>query len=272
MPGLLKEDMMETNILERGILLLDKPEDLTSMQCVEVTKKILKARKAGHSGTLDPKVTGLMLIAFNEATKAMPLLARLDKAYEGVMRIHGPFTEGQLSRTLKNFTGKISQTPPKRSAVVRKPRDRQVNSLEVTSIKERDVSFKISCEAGTYIRKLIHDIGEALGVGAHMESLRRTGIGPFTIEEAFTMEQLKTEGMACLIPLEQALERIGLPKAITRKASQEKLQNGLPLKTSELINPPKKASGLIGLYDTSGKLMALARLEKGQARPDRVFK
>lgn len=264
--------MQKQITLERGILLLDKPEDLTSMQCVEVAKKILKIRKAGHSGTLDPKVTGLMLIAFNEATKAMPLLSKLDKAYEGVMRIHGPFTESQLSRTFRNFTGKISQTPPKRSAVLRKPRERQVYSLEATSIKERDVSFRTTCEAGTYIRKLIHDIGEALGVGAHMESLRRTGIGPFSIEEAFTREQLKSQGTACLIPLEQALGRIGIPKAIIRKASQEKLQNGLPLKTSELINPPKQAPGLIGLYDTSGKLLALARLERGKARPDRVFK
>jgi H/ACA ribonucleoprotein complex subunit 4 len=263
---------MVTDLLTRGILLLDKPEDLTSMQCVEVAKRILKAKKAGHSGTLDPKVTGLMLVAFNEATKAMPLLSKLDKAYEGVIRIHGPFTESQLSRTFKKFTGKISQTPPKRSAVLRKPRERQVNSLEVTSIKERDVSFRTTCEAGTYIRKLIHDIGEALGVGAHMESLRRTGIGPFTIEESFTMEQLKSQGIACLFPLEQALERIGLPKAIVKPTFQEKLKNGLPLKTSELINPPKQAKGIIGLYDTKGKLLVLARLEKGQARPDRVFK
>jgi predicted rRNA pseudouridine synthase len=262
--------MKRESVLERGILLLDKPVELTSMQCVEVAKRILGARKAGHSGTLDPKVTGLMLIAFNEATKAMPVLAGLDKAYEGVMRIHGPFTRAKLSAVMKGFTGRIVQTPPRRSAVARRPRERRVISLEILSIKERDVAFRTTTEAGTYIRKLCHDIGEALGVGAHMEGLRRTGIGPFSIGEAVTMEQLKSRGAAALFPLEQALERTGLPGAVVKKASLEKLMNGVPLNLSELTRKPPK--GLLGLYDSQGRLLALARIEGGKARPERVFK
>jgi predicted rRNA pseudouridine synthase len=262
---------MEKPVLERGILLLDKPGDLTSMQCVEIAKRLLRARRAGHSGTLDPTVTGLMLIAFNEATKAMPVLAGLDKAYEGVMRMHGPFTGGQLSRALKGFTGRIAQTPPRRSAVARRPRERQVFSLEVLSISERDVSFRVSCEAGTYVRKLCHEIGEALGPGAHMASLRRTGIGPFTIGEAVTMEQFRSQGTAALFPLEQALGRTGLPRAVVRKASLENLRNGVPLDLSELETSPGKARGLIGLYGRGGSLLALARIESGKAKPDRIF-
>ncbi len=262
---------MEKSVLERGILLLDKPGDLTSMQCVEIAKRLLKTRKAGHSGTLDPSVTGLMLIAFNEATKAMPVLVGLDKTYEGVMRVHGPFTRDKLSRVLGRFTGKIMQTPPRRSAVVRRPRERRVFSLEVLSINERDVQFRVSCEAGTYIRKLCHQIGEALGVGAHMASLRRVGIGPFTIEEAVTMEQLRSQGEAALLPLEQALERTGLPRAVVRDASLDRLRNGIPLDLSELKRHPRKVQGLAGLYNTQGRLLALARIEKDKARPERLF-
>jgi predicted rRNA pseudouridine synthase len=258
-----------SKMLERGILLLDKPRDLTSMRCVEISKRLLGARKAGHSGTLDPSVTGLMLIAFNEATKAMPVLAGLDKAYEGAMRVHGPFTEGHLSRVIGRFRGRIVQTPPKRSAVARKPRERRVFSLEILSISGRDVSFRVCCEAGTYVRTLCHNIGEALGVGAHMAALRRTGIGPFSIGEAVTMEQLRGRGSACLIALERALERTGLPRAVVSKASQEALRNGIPLDISKLDGPPR--SGTVGLYDPGGRLLALAMIEGGMARPDRVF-
>lgn len=262
--------MDQANILERGILLLDKPEELTSMQCVEVSKRLLMAGKAGHSGTLDPKVTGLMLIAFNEATKAMPVLMGLEKAYEGLMRVHGAFTEDGLARIARGSTGRIVQTPPRRSAVARKPREREVFSFEIVSVEERDVRFRTSCEAGTYVRTLCHGIGEKLGVGAHMASLRRTGIGPFSIEEAVTMEQLKSRKEACLFPLEQALERTGLPRAEVRGQSIEKLRNGVPLDLSELKNVPEES--LFGIFNPDGRLLALARAESGKARPERIFK
>jgi H/ACA ribonucleoprotein complex subunit 4 len=260
---------MVESVAKRGILLLDKPLDLTSMQCVEISKRVLGAGRAGHSGTLDPGATGLMLIAFNEATKAMPVLAGLDKAYEGAMRMHGPFTRNQLSRILSRFTGRITQTPPRRSAVAKRPRKRRILSIELLSIRERDVSFRATCEAGTYMRKLCHDIGEALGAGAHMAGLRRVGIGPFTIEEAVTMEQLRSQGPACLFPLEQALERIGLPRAVARDASLERLRNGVPLDPSELAGKPTK--GQFGIYTQKGRLAALARVENGKAMPERVF-
>jgi H/ACA ribonucleoprotein complex subunit 4 len=261
---------MKASPVERGILLLDKPEELTSMQCVEVSKRILKARKAGHSGTLDPKVTGLMIIAFNEATKAMPVLIGMDKTYEGVMRVHGTFTKEMLARTIKGFTGRITQTPPKRSAVVRKPRERDVLSFEVLSINERDVAFRTTCSAGTYIRKLCHDIGEALGTGAHMASLRRIGIGPFSIDEAFTMDQLESRGDSCLFPLEGALDRIRLPLAAVPGSRLDSISNGVPLELSELRIKPIP-TGLFGLVDSQGRLVALARKDGRLAKPERVF-
>ena len=262
--------MTKTNPVDRGILLLDKPEEITSMQCVERAKRMLGARKAGHSGTLDPKVTGLMLIAFNEATKAMPVLIGMDKTYEGIMRIHGAFTSEQLSRAVRRFTGRITQTPPRRSAVTRKPREREVFSFEVLSIDERDVAFRTTCEAGTYIRKLCHDIGESLGTGAHMARLRRISIGPFSIGEAFILEQLETRRGECIFPLEHALERTGLPRAVVPEECLERLRNGVPLELAEL-GLKTRPQGLFGLFDSKGTLLALARMCENKAKPERVF-
>lgn len=261
---------MKRSVLERGILLLDKPPDMTSMQCVEISRRLLGAGKAGHSGTLDPGATGLMLIAFNEATKAMPLLAGLDKSYEGVMMLHGPFTRDRLSRSLARFTGEIRQTPPRRSAVAGRPRKRRVHSIEVLSTREREVRFRVSCEAGTYIRKLCHDVGESLGTGAHMAGLRRVAIGPFGIGEAFTLEQLRGRGEAALLPLEQALRRTGLAMAVVKGASLERLRNGIALEASELEGLPK-GDGNAGICDSRGRLLALARIENGRAMPERIF-
>lgn len=289
-----------TKATDRGMLLLDKPEDLTSMQCVEISKRLLNARKAGHSGTLDPKVTGLMLIAFNEATKAMPVLIGLGKEYEGVMRIHGPFTRQELARAVKAHTGSITQTPPRRSAVVRKPRKREVYSFEVLSVEGRDVRFRASCEAGTYIRKLCHDVGEALGrgpvttrtgpgqgnqssgpsrtgpgpsrTGAHMASLRRTGIGPFSIDEAFTMDQLRSRGEECLFPLEEALERLEFPMFSVPAEALQKLRNGVPIGKSELSGVPQAST--FGILDSRGRLSALASSsidEEETVKPERIF-
>jgi H/ACA ribonucleoprotein complex subunit 4 len=258
--------------VERGMLLLDKPAELTSMQCVEKAKAMLNARKAGHSGTLDPKVTGLMLIAFNEATKAMTVLMGMVKKYEGIMKVHGPFKRDQVAQAARKFEGMITQTPPRRSAVARKPRERKVFSFEILSVREREVMFRASCEAGTYIRKLCHDMGEYLGTGAHMTALRRTGIGPFSIREAVKMEQLRSCGDACLFPLEKALERMGFPGAVVPEADTEKLRNGVSLELSELKGlPKKKPKGLFGLYSRKGALLALARVEENMAKPERVF-
>jgi H/ACA ribonucleoprotein complex subunit 4 len=261
---------MERDVLERGVLLLDKPEELTSMQCVEVSKRMLGARKAGHSGTLDPRVTGLMLIAFNEATKAMPVLMGLDKCYEGIMRMHGPFRNEELANAAKGFIGVITQKPPRRSAVLRKPRKREVSSFELVSIDGRDVTFRTTCEAGTYIRKLCHDIGESLGTGAHMASLRRIGIGPFSIGDAVTMEQLESQGKSCLFPLEDALERIGLPSAAITGESIRKLRNGIPLDLTE-VEPGPPCGKMTGIYDSRKILIALAKSDGRLVKTERVF-
>jgi H/ACA ribonucleoprotein complex subunit 4 len=256
----------------RGAILLDKPGDLTSMQCVERVKKILRADRAGHSGTLDPKVTGVMLIALNEARKAMTVLIGLRKEYEGKMHIHGDVDKEKIKKVARDFVGKITQIPPVRSAVVRKPREREVYSFEITKIKGRDLHFRVGCESGTYVRKLCHDFGERLGVGAHMTELRRTKINGFSENECTTIEKL---GKKDVIPLERILERIGLKKVIVKRDSVGRIRNGIPVKENDIIKTDRLTENeRVGIYCRS-EIIALGLVRDNKEpviKTDRVFK
>ncbi len=260
---------------ERGIILLDKPEDLTSMQCVEKVKEIMGARKAGHSGTLDPKVTGVMMIALNDATKAMTVLIGLDKEYEGVMHLHGNVDEGKINNTLKEFRGKITQTPPVRSAVVRKPRERDVYEFDVLEMNGSDLYFRVQCESGTYVRKLCHDFGERLGVGAHMTSLKRTRIDCFTLKDCVRIEDVEKKGAGIVVPLERVLEKIRLKKVIIKKDSVQKVRNGMPVFNSDIRRMDElKDSERVGIYHGK-QIIALGSvkdLKNRMIKTDRVFK
>lgn len=261
-----------SNLVDRGILLLDKPETLESMRCVEKAKAILGARKAGHSGTLDPKVTGLMLIAFNEATKAMPLLIGLRKRYAGTMMLHGDTSPSALRQAASAFRGKITQTPPRRSAVARRPREREVFSFRIAGTKGRIIFFETETEAGTYVRKLCHDMGQQLGIGAHMLSLRRVSIGSFTIKEAHALEELKERGENLLIPLEDALKRTGT-KAISIKPEAERpVRNGSPIHGEFLARKPNLKEGeSAAIYTKDRRLLGIALMKEGKIKTDRIF-
>ncbi len=264
--------MKTGQLVERGILLLDKPETLESMRCVEKAKTILGARKAGHSGTLDPKVTGLMLIAFNEATKAMPLLIGLKKRYGGSMRVHGDVNPSALRQAASAFIGRITQTPPRRSAVARRPREREVFSFRITGAEGRNVSFETETEAGTYVRKLCHDIGEKLGTGAHMTSLRRVSIGNFTIKEAHTLEELKESGESLLIPLEDALKRAGAKTIRIKKGAEKPVRNGSPIHKEFLARkPPSMKEGERAVIYTKDSPIGIALVKEGRIKTDRIF-
>lgn len=256
----------------RGVILLDKPENLTSMECVENVKGMLQADKAGHSGTLDPRVTGVLLIAINDATKAMPVLIGLDKEYEGRMHIHGDVDEKRMLEIVKEFKGRITQTPPKRSAVVRKPRERKIVSFEITGARKKDLRFRVKCESGTYIRKLCHDFGERLGVGAHMTELRRTKIGTFSLDECIKIEDVSKEQ---IIPLETILDRTGLRKVVVKKGSLEKIRNGMPVKNDDILKKDAlKADDHVGIYDKE-TIIALGLVKDAKepiVKTDRVFK
>lgn len=178
---------------ERGIVVLDKPGGPTSHQVTGWLKDILDVEKAGHTGTLDPKVTGVLVVALEKATKAMPLLKGLDKEYMAVMALHDDVDNQELEDVAGKFRGRIKQTPPKKSAVKRKEREREVKKLDIVERKDRMVLMEIGCEAGTYIRKLVHDMGEELGCGAHMKELRRTAVGPFVEGESVKLQTIKDD-------------------------------------------------------------------------------
>jgi len=177
--------------LKKGIINLDKPPGPTSHQVVHWIKEILKIDKAGHSGTLDPKATGVLPVALGDSTKIIRVFFPFKKEYVAVMNLHKDVPEKNLREVLNYFQGRIIQRPPVKSSVKRQLRLRTVEYIEFLERDGKSVLFIVGCEAGTYIRKLCHDIGLILGVGAHMTELRRTKAGPFTEKTVRTLHDIK---------------------------------------------------------------------------------
>ncbi|UCH38410.1 MAG: RNA-guided pseudouridylation complex pseudouridine synthase subunit Cbf5, partial [Candidatus Bathyarchaeota archaeon] len=209
--------------LQYGIINLDKPSGPSSHEVVAWIKTILKMKHAGHGGTLDPKVTGVLPVALEEGTKAVGVLLLSRKEYVCVMHLHGDCQEGAIRKVIKEFEGELWQRPPLRSSVRRKVRVRRIYYIRDLEFEGRRVLFRVGCQSGTYIRKLVHDMGEALGPGAHMEELRRTRTGPFTEDRHFSTlydfkdayDKWQEEGdekrlRRVVLPIEKAVEQ--LPK------------------------------------------------------------
>ena len=189
--GCKPEDRKTEEIINYGIVNIDKPKGPTSHQVSAYVQKILNINKSGHSGTLDPAVTGVLPVALGRATRIVQTLLTAGKEYIAIMHLHKNVEEEKLKDTINRyFIGKILQLPPLKSSVKRQLRTRTVYYLDILEIDGKDVLFKIGTEAGTYIRKLIHDIGKKLGTGAHMAELRRTKAGPFDEFTLFTLHEL----------------------------------------------------------------------------------
>ncbi len=178
------------DLLEFGIIILDKPPNMTSHEVTAWIAKILNVSAAAHGGTLDPKVTGVLPIALGRATPIGGIWLKSDKEYVCVMRLHDDIDDEKIEKVFLEFKGSIFQRPPLRSAVRRRTRIRKIYDLEFLERDGKDVLFRIKCQAGTYIRKLCVDIGDVLGVGAHMVDLRRTKSGPFGEKNAVIMQEL----------------------------------------------------------------------------------
>ena len=169
--------------LNYGLIILDKPVDPTSHEVGAWVKSFLfpfGITKVGHGGTLDPKVSGILPLALNDATQIQDVLLSSSKEYVGLMHLHGVVEESQLNEVFQKFQGIIYQRPPNRSAVKREIRPREIYSLKILEFNEKDVLFHVECAAGTYIRTLCHEIGQTLGCGAHMTELRRIRSGVFS--------------------------------------------------------------------------------------------
>ena len=226
-------------LLDMGVINLDKPYGPTSHEVTAWVKNILHIKRAGHSGTLDPHVTGVLPIMLGDATRLVRVLLLSGKEYVCVMRLHADVPEDRVRAILEEFTGVIYQRPPLVSAVKRQLRKRTIYYNEFLEMSGRDVLFRVGCEAGTYIRKLCHDMGEALGVGAHMYELRRTKSGPFREDETLvTLHGLAdayyyyTQGdeaplRKIILPMEYALRN--LPRIVVKDSAAGALAEGAPL-------------------------------------------
>jgi tRNA pseudouridine55 synthase len=259
-----------------GLLIVDKPEGLTSLEVVREVKRRLGVRKAGHLGTLDPFATGVLPVAINEGTKLVPFIGEESKEYEAVLKMGEETTTDDLTgkvisrkpweqvssemihTAFRSFLGKIRQIPPMYSAVKmngkplyrlarkgieveRKEREVEILNIHIEEVQPPKVRFSVSCSKGTYIRSLAKDIGRKIGCGAHLTQLRRVRSGPFTLEKAISWERLKnfskTENLSpWLVSLREALSC--LPEVIGDERLVKKIRLGKEMVVRDLSPQP----------------------------------
>ena len=281
-----------------GALLLDKPLGLSSNATLQKAKKLLGAAKAGHAGTLDPLASGLLLVLFGEATKFAGPLLDADKEYVATLKLGERTTTGDaegeviarkavsldgLAAVLDRFRGEIEQVPPMHSALKhqgtplyrlarrgvqgeRAARKVRISTLEQIGLAGETLVLRVVCSKGTYIRVLAEDIGEALGCGAHLSALRRSGAGRFRVEDAVTLEALQAmtthERRRRVLPLGALLD--GLPQARLEAAQEARLRQGQALKISGL------QPGLCAVLSHDGAVIGLATADGEKLRPLRL--
>ena len=284
-----------------GALLLDKPVGLTSNRVLQQAKRLLGARKAGHAGTLDPLATGLLLVLLGEATKFAGPLLDADKEYLATLRLGERTATGdaeggvlerkpvkvsdaQVAAALERFRGEIEQVPPMHSAlkrdgvplyklarrgeeVERKARRVEIRELEMTRFASPELDLRVRCSKGTYVRTLAEDIGAALGTGAHLRALRRTGSGGFRVEHATRLEELERMGPSeraqRLLPLAALVE--GLPRAELDERAELKLRQGQTLQVAGL------RPGLCAVVRPDGAVIGLGSADEvGALKPLRL--
>ena len=256
-------------ILENGLINLDKPCGPTSHQVDAWIKDILNVDKVGHGGTLDPNATGVLPIALGDATRALQVLLTAGKEYVGVMKLHKNVDRKKILEVCKGFVGDIYQIPPVRSAVKRVKRKRNIYYLEILEIKDKQVLFRVGCEAGTYVRTLCVDIGKKLGCGAHLSELRRTKVGSLREEDAVNLHNVKDayifwkedkeekEIRSKILPMERLLDY--LPKIIIRDSAVDAICHGANLAVPGVveIDSDIKKDDLAAILTLKGEGVAL---------------
>jgi len=287
------EDRSVNELLDYGIVVIDKPKGPTTHQVADYVKKILNIKKCGHSGSLDPGVTGVVVIGLGRSTKVVHNLLRAGKEYVCIMHIHKPLAEDEIRKAINSFRGEIRQLPPVKSSVKRQERTRKIYYIDILELDGQDVFFKVGCEAGTYIRKLCHDIGKKLRVGAHMAELRRTKVGNLDESLAATLQDLsdahafyaegdEKELKKILLPMEKAVGH--LPKIDVTDTTVDSLCHGATLNVpgiSKLDDEILKGDQ-VAVMTLKGELImtGIAQMTSGQimkeqkgiaVKPERVF-
>ncbi|MHA1769947.1 MAG: RNA-guided pseudouridylation complex pseudouridine synthase subunit Cbf5 [Candidatus Thorarchaeota archaeon] len=266
-------------LLKNGVIVLDKPAGPTSHEVATWVRRIIEADRVGHGGTLDPGVTGILPTGVGNATRAMQALLPAGKEYVCILELHHPVPEEDIRETINEFTGKLYQRPPLRSSVKRVLRVREIYYNEILEIKGRLVLFRVGCQAGTYIRKLCFDLGEALGVGGHMRELRRTRVGPFRedehmcslvdLQDAYIFWKEDWDDRLLrryLLPVEFAMGH--LPFLSLRDSAVDAVCHGADLAASGVVNLTSgiKRGDLVVLKTLKGEAIAIARATESSER------
>jgi len=292
-----------------GVLLLDKPLGLSSNDALVRAKRLLRANKAGHTGTLDPLATGLLPLCFGEATKFSQDLLDADKTYEATVRLGATTSTGDaegeivverpvtcdraaLDAAIARFTGEIDQVPPMYSALkkdgkplyeyaragqtVERPARRvTIHAISLLNVDLNAAAFTmlVTCSKGTYIRTLAEDIGEALGCGAHLTGLRRTAVGDLTLAGAVTLEQIEAQAdetrPAMLAPVDALLQRC-TPVNLDVAAVGRFLQGQRIARRDLPEGQVPEEGALARVYGDDGRLLGVARMREGALRPERL--
>jgi tRNA pseudouridine55 synthase len=256
--------------LNHGFIPLDKPQGPTSHEVVAWLRKMFGTERAGHSGTLDPMVSGVLPVGLGEATKALSVLLLGPKEYVTIARIHDSVPSAILDGTLHTFVGPIYQRPPQRSAVKRITRTRTIYENEVLASDGNLILLRVLCEAGTYIRKLIYDVGEIIIVGATMAELRRTRVCHIYERELVRMHQLyeanavfKESGddsrvRSLIRPIEEAVSF--LKQVTIRDSAVESICQGAQLAVPGILSFSKgmAAGEIVRVMTQKGELVAIA--------------
>lgn len=279
-----------------GIVLVDKPKGITSAGVVARVKGLFGVKKVGHTGTLDPFATGVLICCINQATRLAQFFLKGDKTYEAELAL-GTVTDTQdatgtvieqhsldgvsveqVHETAARFVGTITQVPPvysalkhkgtplyklaRRGSPVEKPaRPVRINHLEILAVNLPAVRFSVSCSSGTYVRTLCADIGRELSCGGHLKALRRTASCGFSIEAAFSLEKLgesREQGALgeTVIPMNEALPF--MPAALADDGLAKRIRNGMKLTESVFPIPPRvSGQGVFKVVDPHGRLVAV---------------
>ena len=245
----IKEKKSVAELLEFGIINIDKPSGPTSFDVSDFVRGLLGLRKTSHFGTLDPKVTGVLPIALNRACKLTGFFLGEDKEYVGIMSIHEDISIKVIKDMIKKeFTGNIKQLPPVKSRVKRVEREREIKSFEILESEGSSFVFRAEVQGGTYIRKLVHDLGEKLGTGAHMLELRRIRAGIFKEEKSHTLYEIEDAVKEYKNGSEEKLREMIIPGEIVveiyptiqiQEESAERILRGQPIYEKNLTEKIK---------------------------------
>ncbi|MDR1397301.1 MAG: tRNA pseudouridine(55) synthase TruB [Desulfarculales bacterium] len=286
----------ESLFYDDGIMILEKPVNITSYQALAIIKKKIQPVRVGHTGTLDPFASGILVLLFNQATRLADLFGNTTKTYEGILRLgqatdSGDLTgqiitemsvpslqEKEVKAAMKELTGLQMQIPPMFSAVkhegiplyryARKgikinkpPRPINILNTELNAWNGIDIAFTLTCASGVYVRSWGEDLAKKLGTAGHLQSLRRIANGPFTVGQSLSLakaEELEYKQLAdMIVPCHEALAALGLPRLRLNAAKSFQLRNGMILPKAQFTDAPDDGPAYV--VDETGKMVSVVR-------------